>query len=98
MFTLPQLQLTMQVMGADRILYAVDYPYLMNDGAREFYFKGPDIPRGKGKNRPWERQAALKIVSRRRGGSMETQTEKKAMPKAGRLLPKGTTLTDTDMK
>ncbi len=36
MFTLPPFLLTMQIMGADRIMYAVDYPYIATDQARTF--------------------------------------------------------------
>ncbi|QIN62996.1 Amidohydrolase [Caballeronia sp. SBC1] len=41
MFNLPHLQFTLQVMGADRIIYAVDYPYLTNRGARSFLENAP---------------------------------------------------------
>ena len=29
-FTVPPLHLTLQVMGADRVLFSVDYPYSLN--------------------------------------------------------------------
>lgn len=36
MLNLPHFKFIHEVLGADRILYAVDYPYLTNTGAREF--------------------------------------------------------------
>lgn len=36
MYSWPQFQFILQVVGADRILYSVDYPYIENKGAREF--------------------------------------------------------------
>ncbi len=36
MLNLPHFEFIHKVIGADRILYAVDYPYLTNTGAREF--------------------------------------------------------------
>ncbi len=36
MLTLPQFNFTLAVLGADRIMFAVDYPYLTMDGARSF--------------------------------------------------------------
>jgi len=36
MLNLPHFKFIREVLGADRILYAVDYPYLTNTGAREF--------------------------------------------------------------
>lgn len=36
MFNSPHLQFILQVVGADRVMYAVDYPYLNNQGARAF--------------------------------------------------------------
>jgi hypothetical protein len=36
MLNLPHFEFIHKVVGADRIIYAVDYPYLTNTGAREF--------------------------------------------------------------
>ncbi|EHG8447699.1 amidohydrolase [Salmonella enterica subsp. enterica] len=41
MFDLPHLQFILQVVGADRVIYSVDYPYLPNRGAREFLETAP---------------------------------------------------------
>ncbi len=41
MLNLPHLQFTHQVMGSDRLIYAVDYPYLTNHGARAFLETAP---------------------------------------------------------
>ena len=44
MFTLPPFMCTLQVMGADRIMYSVDYPYIGNEGARAFLENAPISP------------------------------------------------------
>lgn len=36
MFMLPHCKFILETLGSDRILFSVDYPYLPNDGAREF--------------------------------------------------------------
>ena len=41
MLNLPHFEFIHKVLGADRILYAVDYPYLTNTGAREFLERLP---------------------------------------------------------
>lgn len=41
MFSLPQLLFTVQVLGADRILFSVDYPFIQNNGARAFLEQAP---------------------------------------------------------
>ncbi len=41
MFNLPQLQNAIQTLGADRIIYSVDYPYYPNKGARQFLETAP---------------------------------------------------------
>ena len=40
-FDYPQFQFVMQVVGADRILHAVDFPFLGNDGAKSFIEQAP---------------------------------------------------------
>jgi len=41
MFTLPHFQFILNVIGADRIIYSVDYPYIANTGARAFLEDAP---------------------------------------------------------
>lgn len=41
MFTWPHFQFILDVVGVDRILYSVDYPYLKNNGARNFLESAP---------------------------------------------------------
>lgn len=41
MFTLPHLMFTMDVMGADHILFSVDYPFIGNKAARSFLEEAP---------------------------------------------------------
>lgn len=41
MFDYPQLKFCLEVLGADRILHAVDFPFLGNDGARAFLENAP---------------------------------------------------------
>ncbi len=49
MFTLPPFLLTLQIMGADRIMYAVDYPFIAGDQARTFLEHAPISPADKEK-------------------------------------------------
>jgi uncharacterized protein len=44
MFTLPPFLLTLQIMGADRIMYAVDYPFIAGEQARTFLEHAPISP------------------------------------------------------
>ncbi len=44
MFTLPPFQLSLQVMGVDRIMYSVDYPYVADEYARTFLETAPISP------------------------------------------------------
>ncbi len=41
MFTLPHLNFIIETLGADRILFAVDFPYLPNENARSFLETAP---------------------------------------------------------
>ncbi|MBT32199.1 MAG: amidohydrolase [Thalassobius sp.] len=41
MWSVPSLLHSIQIMGADRILYAVDYPYITQEGARAFLENAP---------------------------------------------------------
>ncbi|BCL82223.1 hypothetical protein ccbrp13_46880 [Ktedonobacteria bacterium brp13] len=49
MFTLPPFLLTLQMLGADRILYSVDYPFQEGDQARAFLEHAPISPPDKEK-------------------------------------------------
>jgi predicted TIM-barrel fold metal-dependent hydrolase len=40
-FTYPQLQFMIQVLGAERIIHSVDFPLVSNEGAREFIENAP---------------------------------------------------------
>ena len=61
MFTLPPFMLAHQVMGADRIMYSVDYPYVSNNGAREFLEKAPISPADKEKIAHGNAERLLKL-------------------------------------
>lgn len=41
MFSWPQFQFILEVMGADRIIYSIDYPFITNKGARAFLENAP---------------------------------------------------------
>jgi len=41
MFSYPQLKYIMEVIGVDRILYSVDYPYVKQEGAADFLINAP---------------------------------------------------------
>ncbi|WP_211746176.1 amidohydrolase family protein [Paenibacillus sp. Marseille-Q4541] len=41
MWSLPQLKMNMDIMGADRIMYSVDYPFIKNEEARAFLENAP---------------------------------------------------------
>lgn len=41
MLTLPHFQFTHALLGAERILYSIDYPYQSLDGARAFIDRMP---------------------------------------------------------
>ena len=63
MFTLPPFQLTLQIMGADRIMYAVDYPFLVRDNARAFLEDAPISPADKEKIAHGNVEKVLKLSS-----------------------------------
>jgi uncharacterized protein len=44
LFTLPPFLLTLQIVGADRIMYSVDYPYIAGEQARTFLETAPISP------------------------------------------------------
>ena len=44
LFTLPPFLLTLQILGADHILYSVDYPYITGEQARTFLETAPISP------------------------------------------------------
>lgn len=41
MFSWPQFQFVLEVVGEDRIIYSMDYPYIRNEGARAFLENAP---------------------------------------------------------
>jgi uncharacterized protein len=64
MFTLPPFLLTLQIMGADRIMYAVDYPYMPGDQARTFLETAPISPTDKEKIAHGNAENLLKMSPR----------------------------------
>jgi predicted TIM-barrel fold metal-dependent hydrolase len=62
MFTLPQFLLTLQVMGADRIMYAVDYPYGKNEHGRTFLEQAPISPTNRAKIAHGNAEKVLKLA------------------------------------
>jgi predicted TIM-barrel fold metal-dependent hydrolase len=64
MFTLPPFQLTLQILGADRIMYAVDYPYIETEQARAFLEHAPISPADKEKIGHGNAEKVLKLSSR----------------------------------
>ncbi len=63
MFTLPPFQLTLQIMGADRIMYAVDHPFLVREHARAFLEDAPISPADKEKIAHGNAERVLKLSS-----------------------------------
>jgi uncharacterized protein len=61
MFTLPPFQLTQQLVGADRILYSVDYPFRADDQARTFLESAPISPADKEKIAHGNAEKLLKL-------------------------------------
>lgn len=61
MFTLPPFLLTLQIMGADRIMYAVDYPFIAGDQARTFLEHAPISPADKEKIAHGNAEKVLKL-------------------------------------
>ena len=64
LFTLPPFLLTLQIMGADRIMYAVDYPYIAGDQARPFLETAPISPADKEKIAHGNAEKLLKMEPR----------------------------------
>ena len=64
MFTLPPFQLTLQILGADRIMYAVDYPFLVKEQARAFLENAPISPDDKVKIAHGNAERVLRLSSR----------------------------------
>ncbi len=64
MFTLPPFLLTLQIMGADRIMYSVDYPYIAGDNARTFLETAPISPADKEKIAHGNAEKVLKLSPR----------------------------------
>jgi predicted TIM-barrel fold metal-dependent hydrolase len=61
MFTLPPFLLTLQIMGADHIMYAVDYPFLAGEHARTFLETAPISPADKEKIAHGNAEKLLKL-------------------------------------
>ncbi len=61
MFTLPPFLLTLQIMGADHIMYAVDYPYIAGDHARAFLETAPLSPTDRAKIAHGNAERVLKL-------------------------------------
>jgi predicted TIM-barrel fold metal-dependent hydrolase len=61
MFTLPPFLLTLQILGADRIMYAVDYPYIETEQARAFLEHAPISPADKEKIGHGNAEKVLKL-------------------------------------
>ena len=57
MFTEPHLRFCVDVLGPERLIYAVDYPFVGNDGAVDFLLRA-DLPEAAGGHRPPKRRAA----------------------------------------
>ena len=64
LFTLPPFQLTLQILGADRIMYSVDYPYIETEQARAFLEQAPISPTDKAKIAHGNAEKVLKLSSR----------------------------------
>jgi len=61
LYTYPPLLLTLQTIGADRIMYSVDYPYVIDEHARTFLENAPISPGDKEKIAHGNAERVLKI-------------------------------------
>jgi uncharacterized protein len=61
LYTYPPLLLTLQTIGADRIMYSVDYPYVIDEHARTFLENAPISPADKEKIAHGNAERVLKI-------------------------------------
>ena len=64
MFTLPPFLLALQIMGADRVMYSVDDPYVATDQARAFLENAPISPADREKIAHGNAEQALKLAPR----------------------------------
>ncbi len=62
MFTLPPFLLTLQIMGADRVMYSVDYPYIQSNQARTFLENAPVSPADREKIAHGNAEKVLKLA------------------------------------
>jgi uncharacterized protein len=62
LFTLPPFLLTLQIMGADRIMYSVDYPFIPGNQARTFLEAAPISPADKEKIAHGNAEKVLKMM------------------------------------
>ena len=61
MFTKELLELCVKMVGVDRILFSVDYPYVPNEGASEFLENAPISPEDKEKIAHGNAEKLLKL-------------------------------------
>ena len=90
MFTLPPFLLTLQIMGADRIMYSVDDPYVATDQARTFLENAPISPADREKiaHVNAEQRAETRVqceyekshLAMRRGWNMTTENTAESKP------------------
>jgi hypothetical protein len=62
LFTLPPFLLTLQIMGAERIMYSVDYPYVPDEQARSFLEDAPLSPTDREKIAHLNAERVLKLA------------------------------------
>jgi predicted TIM-barrel fold metal-dependent hydrolase len=62
MFTLPPFLLTLQIMGADRIMYSIDYPYSRSEHGRTFLEQAPISPTDRAKIAHGNAENVLKLA------------------------------------
>ena len=64
MYSLPNLQLALATLGSDRIMFAVDYPYISAAGARDFLEAAPISQADRAKIAHGNAERLLKLRSR----------------------------------
>ena len=68
-FTLPPLRCALEMVGADRVLFAVDFPYSKNSEGRAFLDSLTLSAEGQGEDHPWERRVAAAPLMKAAGPS-----------------------------
>jgi uncharacterized protein len=61
LYTYPPFLLTLETIGADRIMYSVDYPYVIDEHARTFLENAPISPADKEKIAHGNAEKVLKL-------------------------------------